>query len=173
MMYNKIEKNENIVKHNEKNNKEENNKEELMAIIIYILLVVTYVIHFTNVRNNTYPVFVTLYAALCLCYLYSKMENEINYSVNIGITYALLSMMYVYHMKNKSDSNYIVMGIIVFATTVFKYLEAMPHIHPLTLNTPFVMGIISLLYIKHGIIQSEYDYLVSSIMYGLLVYTMI
>ena len=168
MMYNKIEKNEKIAKHNE-----ENNREELMEKIIYILLVITYIIHFTNERNNTSPVFVTLYAALCLCYLYSKKENEMNYSVNIGITYALLSMMYIYHMKNKSDSNYIIMGIIVFAITIFKYLEKLPNIHPLTLNTPFVMGIISLLYIKRGIVQSEYDNLVSSIMYGLLVYTMI
>lgn len=170
LLYDEIKKNDKMKKNDKKN------KGEIMVKLLYILLIVTYMIHFTNKKNNTNPVFITLYAALCLCYLYLKTENKIDYNINIGITYALLSMMYYYHMNNKNDSNYIIMGIIIFATTIFKYLEEISEknnsLTPNT-NTPFVLGIISLIYIKHGIIQSEYDYLISSIMYGLLIYTMI
>lgn len=152
------------------------NKNELMGIIIYILLVVTYMVHFTNKRNNTYPVFVCLYTGLSLCYLYSKSENsDINYNKFISFFYLLLGMMYIYHMNMKMDSNYIYMGIFVFAISILKYMESYKteDICMRLLNYPIVVFFISLLYIKHGIVQSEYDYLLSSILYGLLVYTLI
>ena len=155
---------------------EKKNKNELMGIIIYVLLVVTYMIHFTNKRNNTYPVFVCLYMALSLCYSYSKSENsDVNYNKHISFFYLLLGMMYIYHMNMKMDYNYIYMGIIIFVISILKYMESFKteDMCMSLLNKPFVVFLISLLYIKHGIVQSEYDYLLSSVLYGLLVYTLI
>lgn len=159
-----------------KNEKKKRNREELMGIIVYILLVVTYMIHFTNKMNNTYPVFVCLYTALGLCYMYSRKEiDEFNYNKIIAIVYVLLSLMYIYHMNRKNDSNYIFMGILILVISILKYMESYENIDICTnlFNAPIVVFFISLLYIKHGITQSEYDYLTSSILYGLLVYKLI
>lgn len=148
-------------------------------LIIYALISFIYGKHSIEKGEMDFQILAFLY--LCLICLYYRNKttieheskddyfNENNVNDMLSFLYGIIFLIYLKHIKYKSDIDYVYMSLPIFLISVIKYnvlskkgtkkltyLENVNHIS---------IFLIACTFAKHGVSQSEHDYAVLSGLY--------